>query len=176
MKFRSPALLFALATWFGGCISPAMAAGAMSLPSVSKQVSQARNGDAKALNALIAEAESGNVDAQVAVADLYGYGQGVKTDYAKALYWSRKAASHGNAEAEFNLGTAYAAGLSVPVDYVKACALMNLAVLQDSKYEKFRRNLMSSEMTHEQVAQAQELSKQMLRVGVLEALDANTRK
>jgi TPR repeat protein len=88
----------------------------------------------------------------------------------KAFYWNRKAASQGVAEAGFNLGTFYAGGLSVPVDYVKACALTNLAVMQDHKYEKYRYNLVSMEMTASQVAAARELSRKMLRVGVIEAL------
>ncbi|GAB3037043.1 hypothetical protein GCM10027285_20740 [Oleiagrimonas citrea] len=121
---------------------------------------------------LEAEANSGSEEAQLALGNLYGYGQGVPVNYAKAVFWTRKAAAQGNAEAEFNLGTMYASGLGgLQVDYVKACALMNLAVRQNKKYEEYRYNLISMEMTVDQVRAAKVLSDEMIKAGSIQALD-----
>jgi TPR repeat protein len=43
---------------------------------IGQQVEQVRKGDQGALKSLVAEARSGNADAQLALGHLYGYGQG----------------------------------------------------------------------------------------------------
>lgn len=56
--------------------------------------------------------------------NLLGYayysGQGKPRNYAKALYWYRKAAAEGNASAENNLGVAYNYGKGVNKNYSRA--------------------------------------------------------
>ena len=44
---------------------------------------------------------------------MYGTGQGVPKDDAKAVSWYRKAAGQGHARAQYNLGAAYANGTGV---------------------------------------------------------------
>ncbi|WP_226857487.1 tetratricopeptide repeat protein [Acidithiobacillus concretivorus] len=50
----------------------------------------------------------------------YYSGQGQPQNYAKAVYWFRKAALQGNASAENNLGVAYNHGQGVPKNLAKA--------------------------------------------------------
>lgn len=50
----------------------------------------------------------------------YYSGQGKPQNYAKAVYWFRKAALQGNASAENNLGVAYNHGQGVPKNLAKA--------------------------------------------------------
>jgi len=65
---------------------------------------------------LRAKAETGNVEAQVALGRLYAKGEGVTNSYSEAAQWYRRAAEKGNAEAEAALGELYEAGQGVPRD------------------------------------------------------------
>ena len=51
---------------------------------------------------------------------MYFTGTGVPEDYAKAVYWYKKAAEQGDSDAQFGLGTIYSAGTIVPEDFTKA--------------------------------------------------------
>ena len=48
-------------------------------------------------------AKKGDADAQYRIGGQYRFGQGVKKDYEKALFWYRKAAEQGHAEAQFSV-------------------------------------------------------------------------
>ena len=50
----------------------------------------------------------------------YYYGQGVPKNYAKAVYWYRKAAKQGYAPAQWQLSNAYGNGQGIPKNYAKA--------------------------------------------------------
>ncbi len=50
---------------------------------------------------------------------MYGKGQGVPQDDAKAVKWYRKAAEQGYAGAQSNLGVMYGKGQGVPQDYAQ---------------------------------------------------------
>ncbi len=69
-------------------------------------------------------AEQGNANAQFFLGFMYGNGEGVFQDYAKAVKWFRKAAEQGDGEAQYtaqyNLGIMYDKGQGVPQDYAKA--------------------------------------------------------
>ena len=65
-------------------------------------------------------AERGYTGAQFNLGGIYHEGFGVPQDYAKALYWYRKAATQGYAKAHNNLGLMYYKGQGVPQDYAKA--------------------------------------------------------
>ena len=68
-------------------------------------------------------ANAGEVDAQLAVADAYFSGRGVKSDHKEARRWYEKAADKKNPQALRRLGEMYAAGDGGKKDTKKAVAL-----------------------------------------------------
>ncbi len=79
---------------------------------------------------LLAKAEQGDVNAQVAVALRYDTGARRPEDYAQAVTWYQKAANAGDAVAQNNLGSMYQNGLGVQKDLEKARALYAKAAAQ----------------------------------------------
>ena len=75
----------------------------------------------------------------------------------------RKAAEHGMADAQFNLGLMYYAGRGVLKDYVAAYAWLNLASYNGSESGSKIRERIAQHMTPEQIAEAQKLSKELLK-------------
>lgn len=69
---------------------------------------------------LIQQADTGNVDAQVALGIMYVNGDGVRQDYKKAQFYFVLASEKGDATAQNNLGWMYLQGLGVVQDYSKA--------------------------------------------------------
>ena len=65
-------------------------------------------------------AEQGNAEAQIALGDCYGRGEGVERSYQKAVQWYSKAAELGNAEAQTKLGNCYFEGKGINRDYQRA--------------------------------------------------------
>ena len=59
---------------------------------------------------VIAMAEAGDDEAQIALAQRYRFGVDVPKDSAKAVEWFQKAAEQGNVQAQFSVGYMYAAG------------------------------------------------------------------
>lgn len=80
-----------------------------------------------ALRIWLQAAESGDVEAQTNVGEIYERGMGVEPNYAAAAQWYQKAADKGYARALFNLGTLYEQGLGVPKDGLKALNLYRQA-------------------------------------------------
>ena len=120
--------------------------------------------DAEADRWYRAAAEQGLAPAQYYLGLMYDIGEGgVPEDDAEAVRWYRAAAEQGNALAQSNLGVMYANGEGVPEDYVLAYAWMNLAGAQGVDRAQEAKDLLSSCMTSEQVARAQELSVELLR-------------
>jgi hypothetical protein len=72
-------------------------------------------------------AESGDVEAQTNVGEIYERGMGVAPDYEAAAKWYQKAADKNYSRALFNLGTMYEQGLGVPQDGLKALNLYRQA-------------------------------------------------
>ncbi len=68
--------------------------------------------------------------AQFNLGVMYFEGHGVAHDYAKAVYWFRKAAAQGDAAAQFNLGQIYYSGQGVPQNYAKAAYWYRKAAAQ----------------------------------------------
>ena len=71
--------------------------------------------------------------------------------------------SRGEALAQFKLGFSYLEGLGVPQDHVMAHMWVNLAAAQASVEDpefKAARDLAASEMTSEQIAEAQRLARE----------------
>lgn len=66
------------------------------------------------------EAESGNVDVQMALARMFARGDGIKEDYAKSFEWYIKAAEAGSARSQIEVGDIYAKGKGVERNLQKA--------------------------------------------------------
>jgi TPR repeat protein len=125
--------------------------------------------------------EQGNAEAQYELGVKYEKGlSGVPQDYAQAASWFRKAAEQGNAEAQYELGVMYEDGQGVPQDFIIAYALYNLSAARepssdDRSYIYIAMNNRSSlaeKMTPQQIAAGQELTRRMMKIGVLKAIDA----
>ena len=93
----------------------------------------------------------------------YANGRGVRKNYKEAVKWYRKAAEQGNAAGQYNLGLMYRKGRGVRKDYVAAYAWYRLAAYSDFKGGSKSHETIAKEMTPEQFAEAQELSKELLK-------------
>ena len=82
---------------------------------------------AEALRVWMETAQSGDVESQTNVGEIYERGLGVPPDYVKAVEWYQKAADKGYSRALFNLGTMYEQGLGVEQDSLKALNLYRKA-------------------------------------------------
>jgi len=86
-------------------------------------------------------------------------------DYTEAAKWYRLAAEQGNAEGQVNLGTMYAEGQGVPQDYALAHKWLNLAAAKGGTTRGIAvkaRGIVASEMTPEQIAEAQRLAREWM--------------
>jgi len=80
------------------------------------------------ISQLISEASSGNIDAQLQLADLYESGFGVPVDFAQAAYWYRKAAVAGSAKAQNQLGQLFISNRGVPQDHKRFTGSLYLQI------------------------------------------------
>jgi hypothetical protein len=120
-------------------------------------------------------AEQGNARAQNNLGTMYYEGQGVPQDYAQAISWYRKAADQGDADAQNNLGLMYYNGKGVPQDSIVAYALYNLSATGDPSSDNpatSNRSNLTARMTPKQIAAGQELTRRMMKMGVLKAIDS----
>jgi uncharacterized protein len=85
-------------------------------------------------------AESGNPEAQCALATCYAHGNGVCEDLTQMATWFKKAAKQNYPEGQFWLAASYYCGQGVPFN--EACAVKWLTRAADKGYEKAR-NLLS---------------------------------
>ena len=108
-------------------------------------------------------AEQGFVSAQHNLGVMYEKGQGVLGDYREAVKWYRKAAEKGDASAQNNLGVMYADGAGVLQDYVTAYAWANVAEANGNDVKKFKSEFLEMKMTPDQIAKAEELTKEMIK-------------
>src|SRR4030065_676346 len=76
------------------------------------------------------KADAGDADAQFKLGLIYGKGDGVPKDAAKAAEWMQKAAAQGNADAQLRLGKMYYIGEGVPKDAAKAVEWYQKAAAQ----------------------------------------------
>lgn len=82
----------------------------------------------EAVDCMIDAAESGDVDAQKHLMDLYKYGaRYIEADNEEAAYWAEKAAENGDAEAMAELGRMYCDGKGVERDLRKGLDLLEKA-------------------------------------------------
>ncbi|KAF9134813.1 hypothetical protein BGW39_005723 [Mortierella sp. 14UC] len=76
--------------------------------------------DPTILSPAIISASRGDMDAQVALGDMYRDGRGVNQDYRTSVDWYLRAAEQGHIVAQANVGAAYEKGLGVPQDDERA--------------------------------------------------------
>ncbi|OGW51225.1 MAG: hypothetical protein A2Z50_08270 [Nitrospirae bacterium RBG_19FT_COMBO_42_15] len=76
------------------------------------------------------KADAGDADAQFKLGLIYGKGDGVPKDAAKAAEWMQKAAAQGNADAQNTLGLIYVIGEGVQKDAAKAVEWWQKAAAQ----------------------------------------------
>ncbi len=81
-----------------------------------------------------------------------------------ALAEYENAAKQGRADALYNLGLAYSTGQGVVVDFIAAHKWFNLAAIRGIEVAKSWRAQISSEMNASQIAEAQRLAREWLRV------------
>ena len=107
-------------------------------------------------------AEQGDEVAQNNLGLSYAQGAGVATDDKEAVKWFRKAAEQGYAEAQFNLGAMYYNGHGVLKNEVTATTWLTIAAVNGHQDAKGNMGAFTKEMTPEQIAEAEELSKEMI--------------
>ncbi len=120
-----------------------------------------KRGDYKtAIKELKPVAEQGDSLAQFNLGLMYYNGRGVTKDYTEAFKWYKKAAEQGSAEAQFTLGLRFIEGQSVPRDYVMAYMWNDMVAAQGNVYAIGLRDILENQMTHEQILEAQRLSRE----------------
>lgn len=110
-------------------------------------------------DALVAAANNGDVDSQLALGNYYLSGDDVPRDEKEAFAWFKKAANQGNAEAQFKVGFAYKAGEAVRQDYELAYMWLDLAAQQGDEQAIMVRKNLSELMKDDEVFRAQKLAR-----------------
>jgi TPR repeat protein len=119
--------------------------------------------DKEALKWYRKAADQGHAHAQFTLGLMYANGTGVLKDPKEALKWYRKAADQEHANAQFNLGWMYENGQGVLKDPVTAYAWYSLSAFNGNEEGKEDRDKLAKKMTPEQIVEAQELSKELLK-------------
>jgi TPR repeat protein len=107
-------------------------------------------------------AEQGYAPAQSSLGYMYTNGNGVPEDDAEAVCWFRLAAEQGDMYGQIYLGSMYAEGEGVPEDDVLAYMWYNLAAAQGLEAAQSGKDFLEQQMTREQIAEAQRLSREWL--------------
>ena len=106
-------------------------------------------------------AEQGNAFAQVHLGVMYRTGKDVPKNDKEAVKWFRKSAEQGTAKAQYKLGIMYALGQGVPENNTLAYKWLNLATIKMGQIGESAQkalDIITSEMTKEQIAEAQKLA------------------
>jgi TPR repeat protein len=105
-------------------------------------------------------AVQGYAKAQFNLGNMYDRGEGTPKDYKQAVYWFTKAAEQGNASAQLNLGFMHHSGNGTLKDSIVAYAWYNVSASQGDEQATKSRGIIEEEMTPNQIAEAQKLSKE----------------
>lgn len=116
--------------------------------------------DKESVRWLLLSAKQGYPDAQLMLAMRYREGRGVLKNYSEAIDWATKAANQGHAESQFNLGDWLLNTEGLKRDKVKAYMWLNLAAVKDYQGAAGARDKLEREMTPEEIAEAQKLSRE----------------
>ncbi len=100
-------------------------------------------------------AETGDAEAQTALAGLYLDGLGTAIDAAVALRWYRRAAEQGEPVAQQNLGDLYGQGRGVARNLVSAYVWLSLAADQGLRWSAQRRDEISPQLSPDQRNEAE---------------------
>jgi hypothetical protein len=92
----------------------------------------------------------------------YEFGFGVAKDENEAVNWYRKAAEQGYFKAQEELGYDYDNGMGVAKDEVESYKWSSLAASQDDNFAKTNLATAESQMTPEQIAEGQRLSREFV--------------
>jgi TPR repeat protein len=87
--------------------------------------------------AIKAQAERGDAQAQFILGNLYAFGSGTSRDLAKAAKWHRKAAEQGLATAQLRLGLDYLNGIGVKADPIEGTKWLHRSADQGSSEAEF---------------------------------------
>lgn len=109
---------------------------------------------------LAAELKGIHID-QFRLGLMYYNGEGVPKNDREAIKWFRKAAEQGHASAQHNMGYMYYNGYGVTKNHVRAYAWMSLAAAQGAEDSAKTRDEIATEMTPEQIAEAQKLAAEL---------------
>ena len=107
-------------------------------------------------------ADQGFALAQYNLGVMYEKGQGVGQDFKEAVKWYQKAADQGIADAQNNLGFMYANGQGLEKNYATAYAWVSIAAANGLEIAKEATSIIAKEMTPAQIAEAEELVKEMV--------------
>ena len=102
-------------------------------------------------------ARAGDLDAQVALADLYAQGIGLPKDLSAAAYWYRRAALQGHPVAQLNLGELYRRGEGLPQRPVQAYLWFTLAAEGGSVWAAEQLKALTTTMTEAELSEARTL-------------------
>ncbi|MFB3100460.1 MAG: tetratricopeptide repeat protein, partial [Gammaproteobacteria bacterium] len=93
---------------------------------------------------------------------MYDKGLGLTQDYRKAFNWYGKSAKNGFGLAQYKIGQMYIAGNGVKQNFIKAFAWLKTAISQGvNDNDNILANI-ASELTPEQLAEANSLTRQYL--------------
>ncbi|MDT3776658.1 tetratricopeptide repeat protein [Nitrospira sp. MA-1] len=104
-------------------------------------------------------ADLGNARAQNNLGAMYRQGLGMPQDYQEAFRWFLRAAEQGNGGAQNHVGLMYYKGEGVPKDLVQAYKWAYLAAQQGLDPSIQALDLLSREMTTEQINKATDLAR-----------------
>jgi len=105
-------------------------------------------------------ADQGSATAQFNLGVMHENGIGVIKDFKKSVDWYRMAAEQGYVKAQFNLALMYEGGKWLKKDYVLAHMWYNLAASKGDKSGTNNRDIVASQMSPAQIAEAQKLAKE----------------
>ena len=109
-------------------------------------------------------AEAGSPEAQFNVGLLHAKGLGVETDAAEAARWYELAAEQNFAQAQYNLAELYETGRGVPKDLTLSYVWFKLAGASKYADAKRRRKVAAKRLTPHELAQADLMAREWLRV------------
>ena len=92
----------------------------------------------EALAEFLPAAEAGDMQAQMALASMYQFGEGVRQSDGEAARWTRAAAERGDAVAQVNLANFYTSGRGVARDGAKSYFWLLLAAGQGNSWAMAR--------------------------------------
>ena len=112
-------------------------------------------------------AEQGDSSAQFNLGFMYNNGQGVTQNYQEAAKLFRRAADQGDAKAQNFLGVMYQHGVGVVLNSIIAYAMYNTSATNDTTINSAinSRSKLSKSMTENEIAIAQDLTRQLLIPG-----------